>query len=78
MADAYGNEELAPISEEVGNTCFYPKEWVSKAAKEIFGEDVSVVHEFFSEDGFSYHEKAGVYTPPNKGLTTTIPYIVSY
>ena len=46
MADAYGNEKLAPISEEVENTCFYPKEWVSKAAKEIFGEDFDKAHEW--------------------------------
>ncbi len=78
MADAYKDENLLPLAEEAGNTCFYPKEWVEKAAAEIFGEDVKVVHEGFSKEGFVYHEKAGVYTPPNMGMTTTVPYIVNY
>lgn len=75
-ADAYRNEELAPIAEEVGNTCFYPREWVMEAAKEIYG-DVLFRHQDSAKGLFTYHENAGVYTPPNMGLNTVIPYIVS-
>ena len=78
MADAYGNETFAPIAEEVGNTCFYPKEWVEKAAEEIFGEKAEIKRQSLDDIGFLYHEKAGVYTPPNMGLNTVVPYIVSY
>ncbi len=76
MVEAYGNEELAPIAEEVGNTCFYPREWVMEAAREIYG-DIVFHHQDSAEGLFTYHEKAGVYTPPNMGLNTVIPYIVS-
>ena len=76
MVEAYGNEELAPIAEEVGNTCFYPREWVMEAAREIFG-DVVFHHQNSAKGLFTYHEKAGVYTPPNMGLNTVIPYIVN-
>ncbi len=78
MADAYGNETFAPIVEETGNTCFYPKEWVERAAEEIFGEKTEIKHQSLDDIGFVYHEKAGVYTPPGKGLPTEIPYILSY
>lgn len=76
MVEAYGNEELTPIVEEVGNTCFYPREWVMEAAREIYG-DVVFHHQDSAEGLFTYHEKVGVYTPPNMGLNTVIPYIVS-
>ena len=78
MANTSGDERFFPLMEEINNETFYPKEWVARAAREIFGEDANIVHEGFAYDGFVYHEKAGVYTPPHKEVVTVIPYIVSY
>ncbi len=72
------DERFIPLKEEINDEVFYPKEWVEKASAEIFGGDAKVVHEGFEYDGFVYHEKAGVYTPPHKEVVTVIPYIVSY
>ena len=77
MADTSGDERFFPLMEEINNETFYPKEWVTRAAREIFGEDANIVHEGFAYDGFVYREKAGVYTPPGKSILTVIPYIVN-
>lgn len=71
-------EKMSPLFEEIGDECFYPEEWVEIAAAEIFSGRKEFEHQSLDDIGFVYHKKAGVYTPPHKGLNTIIPYIVSY
>ena len=71
-------EKTSPLFEEIGDECFYPEEWVEIAAAEIFSGRKEFEHQSLDDIGFVYHKKAGVYTPPHKGLNTIIPYIVSY
>lgn len=69
-------QQLEPLFEEIGDECFYPAEWVEKAAVRIFGT-ARVNHKSLEEAGFVYHEKAGVYTPPHKGMESVFPYIIN-
>lgn len=69
-------QQLEPLFEEIGDECFYPVEWVTKAAVRIFGT-ARVNHKSLEEAGFIYHEKAMVYTPPHKGMESVFPYITA-
>ena len=71
--DEFYVEGLLPIGAAVNDTTFTLKEHVEIAANEMFG-DVQFNH--VSINGWIWHEKEGVYTPPHHGGGAwQVPYI---
>ena len=70
-------EEYTPELEAVTHAVmddFIPKEWVEEFIKEIFGPNAKVNH--VSTYDYTYHDKAGVYTPPHRGgWADYFPYV---
>lgn len=69
----------APASELLGfsEQWFWLKEHVEESARQLYGEDVLVIHESFGN--YRYLDLLGVYTPPHMGGGgQTIPIIFGY
>lgn len=74
--DTYYDASLDPIAYDTGEGMFLLKEHVEETAKRLFGSDVTVNHA--SLNGWTWHEKQGVYTPPSSGGSTAmIPILIS-
>lgn len=67
---------LEAIFDEVNDEIFIPKEWIDEVAKRIFGPEAKVEHQ--RQGIWTYHAKAGVYTPKHiGGWADDFPYVLS-
>ncbi len=75
-SDIWGTLEyrskLLPFANE---NIFIPKEWVERAIKQIWGDDVGIEHSNFY--AWEYKKDAGIYTPKGTESANIYPYIHS-
>lgn len=71
------HEELRPIADAIGTERFWPKEWVTCAAREVFG-DVTIHHRSVEAEGIVYHQETGVYYFEKEPETCTVIHIVNH
>ena len=66
-SDIWGTlENRAEILPFANEDIFIPKEWVEKAIKQIWGDDIEIYH--YNSYGWEYNKDGGIYTP--KGTET--------
>ncbi len=68
-------EDRAELLHFANEDIFIPKEWVEKAIKQIWGNDVEISHQV--SYSWEYKKDAGIYTPKGTEGTNIYPYIHS-